>query len=144
MKKRMTVAAAIAALVLLSLALPPHASANGCHQLNFEVSPPYYVDHAWCSGGVMTGSGRQYVNMMQDGGYGPKCFISIAYPGNGYDRWHSDLAVHQNLCVLKSGNIHVTPQSGATPVYTIHEGSFGHSREGEINVTGFNPASPPR
>ncbi len=129
--------ALMAAIIFGGLVVPLTAEANDCHDLALSVASPYYISSISCTSGVMSYLLPNGAYFRQDNGHGPTCQVFVCKTGIDCHSWYSKFILHQNLCVMKAGNIKVTYEAGHPPTYTAKEGSFLHSRQGKIDVTGF-------
>jgi hypothetical protein len=128
--------------ILVILASSTSAYANDCHFLDlYAFIKDYRIGDVFCSKGKLMGKATNDLFVQQIGGEGPSCDVtfiqnSAAPFGNNWVEV-SKIHIQQNLCALKAGNIHVSHLSGKVPTYTTKEGSFSHSRSGNITITGF-------
>jgi len=140
--RRISAIKCFVAVLIVSLAVP--AAANNCHRLKFELATSlrtdYYLSSATCTVGTIDWVDNYSVGADQKGVHGVTCNIVVHSHVSGAKGRYASLTVHQNSCVLKSGDIRVTvgqKTSNANPVYTIKEGSFSDKREGLVTVTGM-------
>ena len=121
------------------------SSAAGCNTLCIVVNPDIgwvlntAIDASCLHGDPLEAVTPTLAILTPEGFYGPDCRLGFINQSTGAQAL---VDFQQNYCLLKAGEITVTPIDGPAPQYTVNEGSYIQANGGTVTITDFQGTEP--